>query len=88
MCAFLSAALRTAQPLQRLLNQRIHWYATKLGERGGISLAAMPALGADQRDIELTEVVRELRDWARHGAHSEIGGGEPSIQCWTNPSTV
>jgi hypothetical protein len=72
--------LRTAQPLQRFLNQRFQRHAAELAERNRVSLAAMPALAADQRDFKLTEVVRKLRDRARHGAHFEIGGGEPCIQ--------
>jgi hypothetical protein len=40
----------------------------QLGERSRVSLAAMAALGADQRDFKLTEVVREPDDRPGHGA--------------------
>lgn len=64
--ALLRATSRTTQQLQHVFDQGTGRDAAELGERDRIHLAAMVALAADQQDLELSEVIRETSDRARH----------------------
>lgn len=68
MCALLRAAFRTTQEFQYGFDQRVLRHAAQPCERDRIHRATMIALRADEQNVELSEVIRETSDGARHAS--------------------